>query len=225
MSLQQIFINIKLHDLVVLLPWQLNNELYLHLKNNLKNKVEKKCIDAGYICKVNEIENYDNGFILPEDLSGNITFKVTYTANVCVPIPNNLMICKVDQIIKNVILCKNGPVNIIITFTNINVNAFNIDNQKNIIDIRTKKKIEIDDYLKIIIKSKRSYNGDNTIGVIGFIEDLATKEEIDEFMYKENDYESELETDNKTHYELNEDEFVSEGIEPSNKNLNNVLDI
>jgi len=225
MSLQQIFINIRLHDLVVLLPWQLNNELYLHLKNNLKNKVEKKCIDAGYICRVNEIENYDNGLLLPEDLSGNITFKVTYTANVCVPIPNNLMICKIDQIIKNVILCKNGPVNIIITYSNINVNAFSIDSKNTITDIRTKNKITIGDHIKIIIKSKRSYNGDNTIGVIGFIEDIATKDEIDEFMFKENEFEYELETQNKTHYELNEDEFISEGIEPTNKILNNVLDI
>jgi DNA-directed RNA polymerase subunit E'/Rpb7 len=90
----------QLHTLVVLYPWQLNNELYLHLKNNLKQKIENKCIDAGYVYKINNIEKYNIGYILPEDLTGNTIFEITYTAKICNPMINNQMICKIDKFLK-----------------------------------------------------------------------------------------------------------------------------
>jgi hypothetical protein len=68
-----------------------------------------------------------------------------------------------------------------------------------------------DDHVKITIKSKKSYIGDTTIGIIGFIDDIATPENIKEFMFKE--YEDDLD-ELKPHVNknivMNEDEYVEE---------------
>ena len=208
MVLQQIVINMKLHNLVILLPKQLNNDLYLNLKYNLKRKVEKKCISAGYIYKVLSIEDYSNGYMIPEDLNGNIIFKIIYIASVCNPIVGNQMICKIDKFIKNVILCKNGAVTIIITTNNINVSLFKINNQGALIYTVTDTKLTTNNYLKITIKSKRSYTGDNVIGIIGFIDDIATNDEINEYMYVPDEHDNDISIeDNDENIEITEDNF------------------
>ena len=204
MVLQQIVVNMKLHNTIVLLPNQLNNDLYLNLKTNLKYKVEKKCISVGYIYKVLSIEDYSKGYIIPEDLNGNIIFNVTYIASVCNPIVNNQMICKIDKFIKNVILCKNGAVTIIITTNNINTSLFNINSQGSLIYLKNNSKLNNNCYLKITIKSKRSYIGDNVVGVIGFIDDVATTEEINEYIYVP-DEEDIYANENQDNIEINED--------------------
>lgn len=204
MVLQQIIIDMRLHNIVTLLPYQLNNNLYLNLKSNLKYKVEKKCISAGYIYKVLSIENYSNGYIIPEDLNGNITFKVTYIATVCSPIVDNQMICKIDKFIKNVILCKNGAATVIITTNNINTSLFTVNTQGSLIYLKDNSKLNNNSYLKITIKSKRSYIGDNIVGIIGYIDDIATTEEVNEYMYVPDDDDNYNE-DVQNNIEINED--------------------
>jgi DNA-directed RNA polymerase subunit E'/Rpb7 len=221
MALNNVFVDIKLHDSIIIFPWQLNNELYLHLKNNLKNKVEKKCIDIGYVCKVYDIIDYKNGYLLAEDLTGNSIFNVTYNAKVCIPLPNTQVICKIDQIFKSVVMAKNGPIIAVIKFTDINPLLFALNNSGNIMYKKTNKVLSVNDHIKITIRSKRSYNGDNHIGVVGFIDDLITSEsESNKYMFKEyeDDNNDEIRADNKTFTTLNEDETVEVGVEPINNN-------
>jgi len=216
MALQQVFIDLKLHDIVIVKPDQLNNELYLHLKQNLKKKIEKKCIDAGYICRVNDIVDYKDGYLLPEDFSGNVRFRVAYNAKICVVVPNTQTVCKIENIYKAVIKAVNGPIVIIIKFTDINTNLFKIDETGNILYIKTNKQLKQDDHLKITIKSKRSYNGDNTIGVIGYIDDIASPENIKEYMFKEfEDDLDEIKPYIKKNIIMNEDDGVEEQPAPS----------
>lgn len=228
MSLEQIFIDLKLHDIVTIFPWQLNNELYLHLKKNLKEKVEKKCIDIGYICKVLDIVEYKNGYLLPEDLTGNVNFKITYNAKVCIPIPNNLIICKVDQIFKSVIMAQNGPVVALIKFTDISIN-FTLNNLGGVVYKRNNKVLEPGDYIKVSIRSKRSFNGDTHIGVMGFIEDMVVQEEINKYMYREfEDDNDEINVSSNKYTHLNEDETIDEGVVPTNipdKNMSYIQEI
>lgn len=224
MALQQIFVDLKLHDLIVLFPWQLNNELYLHLKKNIKNKVEKRCIDVGYVCKINDIVSYKEGYLLPEDLTGNITFKITYNAKVCVPIPNTQIVCKIDQIIKSVIMAKNGPLVGIIKFTDINTNIFNINNNGNIIYKKTNKILVSGDHIKVTVRSKRSYSGDNHVGIVGFIDDIASNDDVNAYMYKEYDEDiNEIEVVTSKMIDMNEDDTIDEGVEPTK--INNVMEI
>lgn len=224
MVLTDIFVNIKLHDNIIIYPWQLNNSLYLQLKNNLKNKVENKCIDIGYICKVYDIIEYKNGYLLAEDLTGNAVYNITYNAKVCIPLPNTQIICKIDQIFKSVIMVKNGPIIGVIKFTDINTILFTLNNTGNIIYKKTNKILSVDDHIKITIKSKRSYNNDNHIGIVGFIDDIVSDEnEYKKYMYKEQNDEinDNIDTINNKFSSLNEDETIDSGIEPSTTNNNN----
>jgi DNA-directed RNA polymerase subunit E'/Rpb7 len=229
MVLQQMFVDLKLHDIILLFPRQMNNELYLHLKSNLKNKIEKKCIDVGYVCKINEIIDYKNGYLLPEDLTGNVTFKVVYSAKMCVPIIDTQIVMKIDQIFKSVLMCVNGPVSGIVKFTDINTNLFTINNSGNIIYKKTNKTLSINDHVKVTIKSKRTYTGDKNVGIVGYIDDVATKEVVDLYMYKEyEDDEDDLKPYDSKFIEMNEDDAINEGIEPikpKGKVENYVMDI
>jgi len=187
MALQQIFVDLTLHDIIPAEPWQLNNELYLHLKQNLKNKVEKRCIDAGYICKISDIVDYKDGYMLAEDFSGNVMFKIKYNAKACIVVPNIQIICKINQMVKGIIVAHNGPVVVLIKYIDINTNVFKIGNTGNVVHVKSNKQLAQDVYIKITVKSKKSYNGESQLGVIGYIEDLATDEQINEYMYKEYD--------------------------------------
>jgi len=210
-QIQQVFIDLKLHDIVIVKPEQLNNELYLHIKQNLKRKIEKKCIDAGYICRINDIVDYKDGYLLPEDFSGSVRFKVAYNAKICVVVPNTQTICKIENIFKAIIKAVNGPIIVLIKFTDINTNLFKINETGNIINTKTNKPLKQDDHIKITIKSKRSYIGDNTIGVIGYIEDIATPEQIKEHMFKEfEDDLDEIKPYVKKNIVMNEDNDVAE---------------
>jgi DNA-directed RNA polymerase subunit E'/Rpb7 len=187
MALQQIFVDLTLHDIIPAEPWQLNNELYLHLKQNLKNKVEKRCIDAGYICRISDIVDYKDGYMLAEDFSGNVMFKIKYNAKACIVVPNIQIICKINQMVKGIIVANNGPVVVLIKYIDINTNVFKIGNTGNVVHVKSNKQLAQDVYIKITVKSKKSYNGESQLGVIGYIEDLATDEQINEYMYKEYD--------------------------------------
>lgn len=213
MVLNIIFINMELHDIVTIYPWQLNNELYLHIKNNLKNKIEKKCTNAGYICKIKDIVDYkDGGSLQPEDLTGNVVYRIRYNCLVCNPIPKSETITKIEQIIKGIIMSRNGPVLAISKMTDINTNLFSIDNLHNIIYISSKQQLKIGNYIKITIKSTRFFNGDDNLGVIATIDDIATQAEITEFMYNNIDDDDVLHTTTNKNIIMNEDEQLDDII-------------
>ena len=211
MALHNIFIDLKLHDIIDLHPWQLNNELYLNLKKNLKKKVEKKCVDAGYICNINNIESY-NGYIVPENLSGDVTFKITYNAKVCVPIPGYQIIMKVEEIIKQAIMVLNGPIAGIVRFTDTNNNIFFTNDSNELINKKTNKPLKIGDHVRVNIKTKRSFIGEPNIGILGFIQDYATDDEIKNNMYINLDDDAELPTKENKFIEINDeqDEIIEE---------------
>lgn len=221
--LKQMFVDLELHDLTIVYPWQLKNELYLHLKNNLKNKCEKKCIEIGYICKIHNITKYD-GYIVPEDLSGNITFKVKYNAKVCIPIPNTIIIMKIEQIFKQVVMVTNGPVSGIVKFSDINSNLFKTNEFNEIFYKKTDIQIKSGNHVKVLIKTKRTYSGESNIGIVGVITDIATDEEIKENMYYDiDDDENEQTIDINTHIEMNEDDMVMDGTIPIKSERNNFV--
>lgn len=226
MALQNVFIDLELHDIVPLYPWQLNNELYLNLKKNLIKKREKKCIGAGYICKINNIIKYD-GYVIPEDLTGDVTFNVTYNAKVCVPIVGTQIVAKIEQIIKLVIMVVNGPISGIIKFADLNNNIFTINDANEIIHKKTNTPLKIGDHVKMIVKSKRSYNGETNIGVLGFINDIATADEIKANMYVDyDDIDNNMNDINdmtENYIEMNDDD-ETDALEPQ-KNKNYTMEI
>jgi len=172
---------------IMLSPNQMDNKLYLHLKLNLKNKLEGKCYkNYGYINNIYTIEELSDGIIEPEDSLCSAKYIVKFSCNICIPIINKEIICKIDRMNKNLIGAINGPIKAIITSDKINEKNFLIDMNRN---IRIKKNSEIlipDLYIRVLILSKSFGNYDKHILVIGYLQDIATDEEIDKYIKNNN---------------------------------------
>ena len=110
---------------VRLLPVQMNNELYINLKNNLIKKVEKRCNKYGYINKVFKILTYSDGLINPEDFSGSAVFNIKYSGNACIPIENSKIVVRIEKMNNMAILAKNGPIKVVLKYDKIST-KFNV---------------------------------------------------------------------------------------------------
>jgi hypothetical protein len=56
----------------------MNSDIRIHLKANLKKKVEKKCNKNGYVDEVYKILEYGDGIMKPENLSGNVLYNICF---------------------------------------------------------------------------------------------------------------------------------------------------
>ena len=179
-------INTTLNCPVMLLPNQMDNKMYIHLKSNLINKLEGKCYkNYGFINKIYSIEETSDGFIEAEDPSCSAKIIVKFTCNLCLPIVNKEIICKIDRMNKALISAINGPIKAIITVDKINKDKFFPDMNRN---IRIKGNSEVvlpNIYIKVLVLSKSFSDYDKNILVIGYLQDLATQEEITEFIDNE----------------------------------------
>lgn len=218
MTLTQIFVDKELHDIVSIKPRQITPDLYIHLKKNLIQKVEKKCLAFCYVNKVREITKYDEGEMRAEDFSGDIQFKVTYNARVSIPVIGCNIICKIDKIIKLVLLMVNGPLlcTVRVSETEIDQNIFSIQNSDKIIHRKTGKELSIGDYVKINITNQKIFPGQEYIAIFAKLYDIATPQEINTYMYKEIEIDDAEPTndDNNEYTEMNEDDGIQEGIVP-----------
>lgn len=178
---------------IMLLPDQMDNKMYIHLKSNLKNKLENKCYENyGYIDKIYNIEEISDGIIEPEDSSCSAKMEVKFSCNLFLPIVGKEIICKIQRINKALIMGINGPINTVITTDKINKDNFFPDVNRN---IRVKKTSEIvipNMYIRVLVISKAYSNGDQNILAIGFLQDIATQKEIDEYYEKNDDIEIEI---------------------------------
>lgn len=168
------FKNTIFYTRVKLLPYQMNNELYINLKNNLKKKVEKKCNKYGYINNVYKILSYSDGTINPEDFNASAVFDVKYSANACIPIENTKIVVKIEKMNNMAILAKNGPIKVVLKYDKIS-NKFKVV-QGTI--LYNNKQVKVGDYLIISILAKRFYNKDIFISVYGYIDDVPTEEQV-----------------------------------------------
>lgn len=185
------YINTKLSTSVLLHPYQMNNDIYINLKQNLEKKVSGKCFSKyGYIVKVIEILEYKDGVIEAENTESSALFDLTFSCRLCAPIRNTEIICEIDRINKQLITATNGPILIVITNDRINKDIFFKDNNNN---IRWKKGEQTDilkqkDFIKVTLQTLQFYDGDEKIKGIGFVNDIATEDEQKKFyadQYKE----------------------------------------
>jgi DNA-directed RNA polymerase subunit E'/Rpb7 len=162
---------------VKLLPYQMNNELYINLKNNLKKKVERKCNKYGYVNKVLKILTYSDGTINPEDFEASAVFNIKYSANTCIPIENTKIIVKIEKMNNMAILARNGPINVVLKYDKISPKFKVVQGTI----LHNNKQVKAGDYLIISILAKRFYNKDTFISVYGFIDDVPTEEQIKKY--------------------------------------------
>lgn len=175
-----LYTNVTLH------PSQFDNDIYKHLKNNLIRKIQGKCYKQyGHVTKIYKIEELSGGNIVAEDTSASALYKVKFSCKICRPLKKSNIICEVIAINKSLIYLKNGPINVFIFEGNgnINLNNFIYDERRNVLlaNIGGGKGIPVvaGTYIKIQVISSKIINNSAKILVLGTLENIASKDEID----------------------------------------------
>ena len=86
------YYDIEQYERVMLKPEQMNSDILLNLKINLREKVEKKCNNNGYIDYIYKILKYGEGLMTAENLSGSAIYPVSYHCRIYAPLENSKII-------------------------------------------------------------------------------------------------------------------------------------
>jgi DNA-directed RNA polymerase subunit E'/Rpb7 len=179
MNLTLPYFELEQKERVSLHPSQMNGDILLKLKLNLKDKVEKRCNKYGYIDKVYKIASYQDGIMEAENLSGSAVYQVNYQCKIYMPMENTLIVSEAILVNPELIVCIHGPIKIFIPRENINTQNFDIT--RDFLHLKTKKILQLNQKVIIRIKSKRLNQGDKNIKCIGYLEDVASEEQASKF--------------------------------------------
>lgn len=196
------YINTKLYSLIPLKADQMDNKIYLNLKQNLEKKLLNKCYkNYGIITHIYQISEYGDGIIEAENFSSSAIFEAEFSCRLCAPLNGTEIICEIVQLTKLLITAQNGPILVAIPNMNISDKVFMLDNRNNYVYNKdgVKTKLEKNDFVKVRIIQLQSNNGDTQIIAIGTLIDIATTEEINKH-YKDL-YDKEKEIVNITDYQ------------------------
>ncbi len=165
---------------ILLHPCQMNNDIYTHIKNNVKQKLEHKCFgDFGYIKEIYSVYNITGGLIRQEDTEGNAEYEASFECKLFVPNNNKQIICKMTEMKTQIYMAENGPLRVIIQ-KDINKDKFLI--HEGVIRIKnTNEYLKTGAYVKITILNYKIHNGDKMISSMGRLDDIATDKEIQMF--------------------------------------------
>lgn len=175
------YIDTEQYSRISLQSYQMNTDININLKFNLKKKVEKSCTKDGYVVKVYKIIEQNDGVIQPENFSASAVFDIKYSCKLCLPVEDTLILAKIRTINKVLMVAENGPILCIVLANNVNMDKFKISNTNGFFNIEKKKELEPDDYIQIHIISKTFNYGDNQIKVMGYLQDIASEEEVSDF--------------------------------------------
>ena len=171
----------------VLVPCnKLNTDIYINLKNLLKKQIEGKCIKYGYVSKIFKILDYSNNTIDINNLDCSVFYNIKYSARLCFPIENTIIIARITTMNKQFFVAENGPITNMIKYTSLDLNNFKLTDDHNIIVKKDKTTLVSGTFVKILIQAKKMYNGDNKIGTLSYLIDIAKPKEINEFYEKKN---------------------------------------
>jgi len=174
------YIITELSSIVVLYAKQLDNNLYQNLKQNLKETYEEKCYkNYGFIEKIYEITNSSTGIIQQENPYGSVVFNVKFTCKLWNPMKDTFIIAKLDKYNRKILNLKCGPIKVIVEDTKINANKFSFNRKNNL--VYNDEIVGNDASLKVMILSKIFNDSDELIITKGYLEDMATNEEIEKF--------------------------------------------
>ena len=179
------YLDTELYSRILIRPQQINNDIYINLKNNLKKKMEKKCNKYGFITKIYKILDFSEGEVVPENFDSSIVFNVKFSCRICLPVSDTNIICKVDLLNKSLIKASNGPIVCIIGINYINDNIFSLNNKGDVLNINNNEVLKPGDHIIVKIKGTNFFPGDERIVILGGLESLPIDEEI-QIYYKEN---------------------------------------
>ena len=204
--------NIKQNTSISVEPYHMNSDIKNNMKNILKKKVEKKCNTRGYIDEVYKILEYSDGFMPPENLNSCAIYNVTYHCRICIPIENTIIVGMVKIVNMELVIVMNGPIVIFIPKENIDNNVWDI--MEGYLHKTDKKKLTVNNYVKVQIINKKINTEDTQIKSMGRLLDFATADEVEKYYNIKtiNDKPSKLNADYDVIEENNEENNVSNFI-------------
>ena len=164
MKLVSLYRNIKQYTIISIEPYHLNSDIRNNMKIVLKKEVEKKCNKNGFIDEVYKIIKYSDGIMPVENLNGAANYNIVYHCRICIPVENTIIIGEIKVINQELIVAVNGPVMIFIPKDNVDSNMWNIP--ENYYNEMAKRKLQINDYVKIQILNTQINQNDNQIKTI-----------------------------------------------------------
>lgn len=172
--------NVEQYTRIIIEPHQMNSDIRNHMKYNLKKKVEKKCNKNGYVDEIYKITSYSDGQMIPENLSGNAIYDISYHCKLCIPIENSIIIGQVKVINQELVVAVNGPIMMFIPRENIDPTYW-VNNIDNFTHKEKNSKLNIGDYVCVQIINKRINQYDTQIKTIGKLLDLPTTKEVEKY--------------------------------------------
>ncbi len=205
------YITTELTSSVSLDPRQMDNNIYKNLKNNLIKRFEGKCFkDYGFISKIYDVTKYSDGYVVAENPKSAARFYITFTCKLCYPLLKKQIICKIDKANRLIMRLNNGPINVLVTTKDrINKSIFFVDTKTgNLMAKKDGKSIivTIGSYVKVTVESRQFNDQDSMIMAMGFLEDIATDEEV------KKSYEKEYGMDNMITYDnyIEQEKYTNE---------------
>jgi DNA-directed RNA polymerase subunit E'/Rpb7 len=197
--MEDIYFNCLLNRKIIIEPKYLNKNIDQCIEKYLKQKIEGLCIHEGYV-KPDSIKILKKsiGMLIGSRFTGDVTYDIAYTANICNPVVGNVIECNVKFINKLGILCTNGPINIIIG------RQFHT-NEDELNSINT------GDLIKVEVIAKKFYLNDREIKIIAKLWN-----ENDKNNSSKNYLKKELISSDVTPINIENDFFDSENIELNN---------
>lgn len=181
------YINTVLYTQVSLFPNQMNNNLYINLKKNLEKMIKFKCFEHyGYIQDIFEIIDYKYNSIPAENFLASAVYNISFSCRLCLPLKGMQIICKIQKINKHLFTASNGPILVIVTKERINDKNFFNDSNNNIrfsTDDNKSQLLKSVHFVKLTLDTITFENGDDKIKAIGFLDNIATDEEIKNFYH------------------------------------------
>jgi DNA-directed RNA polymerase subunit E'/Rpb7 len=112
--MENIYFNNIVKKKIIVNPKHMGN-IDNYIESYLKTNYEGKCIAEGYVKPDTiKIVRRSIGSITGSRFSGDVTYMVEYSAEICNPVIGNIIECKVKNINKLGLLCNNGPVTVIV---------------------------------------------------------------------------------------------------------------
>jgi DNA-directed RNA polymerase subunit E'/Rpb7 len=223
------YINTRLYARVTILPNQMNNDIYSHMKSNLIKRLEGKCYrDYGFIIKIYEILDRSDGHMEPENPMAAALYKVKFSCRLCIPLKDKYIISKVERTIPMLTSLSSGPIRVIVTNDRINKDNFMIG--KNGILVKSNigtRSLNPGDHVKVRIDSRKFNDSDSIIMCMGVLESMATAEESNRFASDEYnisdkfiDYDKYIRTEEKQNDATAVGEETGEELKEDERDLN-----
>jgi DNA-directed RNA polymerase subunit E'/Rpb7 len=112
--MENIYFNNIVKKKIIVNPKHMGN-IDNYIESYLKTNYEGKCIAEGYVKpETIKIVRRSIGAITGSRFSGDITYMIEYSAEICNPVIGNVIECKVKNINKLGLLCNNGPITVIV---------------------------------------------------------------------------------------------------------------